>query len=82
LDLAIQEARMRRQENGAALGMDENGQPVRPMEVINATFDGKVTVASGNAVAATGVRTQSTSGQQTLMIVTATVQQPEGQAGK
>jgi type II secretory pathway component GspD/PulD (secretin) len=82
LDLHLSEARMRRPEDGVVVGA-ENGQPVRATEFIHTTFEGKVTVASGEAVAVTGVRTQSTSGRhQTLVIVTARQQEVESKAGR
>jgi len=75
LDLHLSEARMRRVEDGAPAD--------QAPEFISATFEGKVTVAAGAAVAATGVRTQSASGQhQTLVIVTARLQEPESKPGK
>jgi Flp pilus assembly secretin CpaC len=83
LDLHFTDSRMHVPEDGAVLGNDENGNPIRATHFINAKFDGNVTVRSGEAAVAQGVTTQSKSGQhQTLVLVIARILGPEGKAGK
>jgi type II secretory pathway component GspD/PulD (secretin) len=83
LELHFTDSRMHVPEDGVVLGNDENGKPIRATHFINAKFDGKVTVRSGEAAVAQGVTTQSKSGQhQTLLLVIARVVGPEAKAGK
>jgi type II secretory pathway component GspD/PulD (secretin) len=83
LDLEVQDARLHVPEDGIPIGTDENGQPVKATEVVQASVKGNLAVPSGQAVAATGVKTTSKSGQaQTLVIVTARLLEPDGQKDK
>jgi type II secretory pathway component HofQ len=83
LHLHLDDARMRTPEDGVALGVGDNGEPVRAAEIHMDTVDGQVTLASGEAVVVSGVRTQSRSGQhQTLVLVSARLLEPEGRTGK
>jgi hypothetical protein len=83
LELHFTDSRRHVPEDGAVLGKDENGQPIRATHFINAKFDGKVTVRSGEAAVAHGVTTQSKSGlHQTLVLVIARIVEPEAKAGK
>jgi general secretion pathway protein D len=83
LDVRFDEARLSSPEEGVVLGADPNGQPIRAADIIASTFEGKVAVTSGDAVALSGVSTQSKSGRhQTLVIVTARFQEPDAKAGK
>ena len=70
-------------EDGAQIGQDENGKPIRAADFITARLDTKLDVAPGQAVAARGVKTTSKSGQaQTLVIVTARVVDPDADSKK
>ncbi len=65
------------------LGKDENGVPVMATDIISARFAGRLTVASGRAEAADGVKTSSNSGRmQTLIVVTATLADPDAKPEK
>jgi hypothetical protein len=83
LDLSVTDSRTRVPEDGPVLGADDDGKPVRATEFVNARFDGSLLLRSGQAVAAKGVMTKSRSGQeQTLVIVSARLVEPEAKGGK
>jgi len=83
LDVEVEESRLNIPEDGIVLGKDENGVPVRATEYIMSSLKGKLSVPSGRALAARGVRTEAKSGQaQTLIIVTASILEPEGKESK
>jgi type II secretory pathway component GspD/PulD (secretin) len=83
LELDVSDARSHVPEDGIVLGKDEAGQPVRATEFITAKLMAKLSVTSGQALAAKGVKTTSKSGQaQTLVIVTARVVEPDAKPGK
>jgi hypothetical protein len=81
MDLHVNDRRARVPEDGIVLGKDEDGATIRATEFITANLNTKLSVASGQAVAAQGVKTDSKSGPaQTLMIVTARVVDPDARA--
>jgi type II secretory pathway component GspD/PulD (secretin) len=83
LQLHLDDARLRTPEDGIALGMGDNAEPVRATEILMDTVDGQVTLTSGEAVVMSGVRTLSQSGQrQTLVLVSARLLEPEARDGK
>jgi type II secretory pathway component GspD/PulD (secretin) len=83
LDLTVEDARVAYPEDGAEVGQDENGKPVRAADFITARLDTRVDVPPGQALAAKGVQTTSKSGQaQTLVIVTARVLDPDADSKK
>jgi len=83
LTLHLSDSSMRVPDDAPILGMDENGIVVRATTFVNAQFDGAITVRSGEAAVAKGVTTQGQAGgKQTLVIVTARVEDPAAKAGK
>jgi hypothetical protein len=77
LDLHIDEARLHTPEDGVPLGVGDNGEPVPATEVSMTTWEGQVTILSGDSAVAAGVRAQSRLGQrQTLILITARLLEP------
>jgi type II secretory pathway component GspD/PulD (secretin) len=78
LDLVVEDARLYVPEDGITLGNDENGRPIIATEFLTSTLNTKLSLSSGQAVAAEGVKTTAKSGQsQTLIVVTARVVEPD-----
>jgi type II secretory pathway component HofQ len=78
LDLRVDDARLHVPEDGIPIGKDEKGMPILATEFIDARLEAKLSVPSGKAVAALGVKTNSKSGNaQTLIVVTARVVEPD-----
>lgn len=78
MDINVSDARMHVPENGVKIGIDENGAPVFATEFTNAQLTTTLNVPSGQAVAATGTKTTSQTGQaQRLVIVAARIVEPE-----
>jgi hypothetical protein len=78
LDVNIEDARLHTPADGIVLGTDEAGAPIRATEIITAALKTKLSVPSGQAVAAQGVQTETKSGPvQTLIIVAARVIESE-----
>ncbi len=74
LDLHVEDTRMHTPEDGVRISADEKGVPIRAPHTITATLKTKLSVASGQAVVAHGVKMTGKSGQaQTLVIVAARV---------
>jgi type II secretory pathway component GspD/PulD (secretin) len=74
VELNVEDARLFVPPDGIELGKDEKGAPILATEVVLASLKTKVSVPSGQAVPAIGVKTTSKSGQtQTLVVVTARV---------
>jgi hypothetical protein len=83
VDLRVDEARLRAPEDGIPIGKDEDGRTVWATQVISAKVGARLELASGQAVAAQGVTTDSKSGRdQTLVIVTARLLDPEAKRAK
>lgn len=78
MDINVSDSRLHVPENGVKIGVDENGAPVFATEFTNAQLTTTLNVPSGQAVAATGTKTSSPSGQvQRLVIVAARIVEPE-----
>jgi type II secretory pathway component GspD/PulD (secretin) len=83
LDVEIEDSSLHVPPDGIEIGKDENGAPVLATEVVLATLKGKLSIPSGQAVAAEGVKTLSKSGQtQTLIVVAARVREPGSRGAK
>jgi type II secretory pathway component GspD/PulD (secretin) len=83
VELDIEDARLYVPPDGIELGKDENGAPVLAAEVVLSTLKGKLSLPSGQAAAAQGVKTLSKSGQtQTLIVVAARVLEPGSKGAK
>jgi type II secretory pathway component HofQ len=83
IDLNLEDSGMRVPENGVSLGTDENKQPIPAAEMTTAKLDSKLSVRSGQALAAQVVQTETKAGQEQLfVIVAARIVEPEGQHGK
>jgi type II secretory pathway component GspD/PulD (secretin) len=74
LELSVQDARPHVAEDAPVLGQDEKNTPIRATAIVNSTVEGKVSVASGQAVVVQGVKATAKSSQvQTLILVSARV---------
>jgi len=83
LDLNIQHSRSHVPEDGVVLGQEENGAPIRATEFFQDVLRSKLSVSSGQAVAARDVQTNLKSGRsRTTVIVTARIVGPEVEQGK
>jgi type II secretory pathway component GspD/PulD (secretin) len=83
VDLKFEDSRAHVAEDGVPLGSDENNVPVRAAEFITATLNDKLSIPSGHALAAQGVKTTSkTEKAQTLVIVGARVMEPDSKPEK
>jgi hypothetical protein len=83
VDLKFEDIRTSTPEDAPQLGTDENGTPIRAAEFITATLNDKLSIPSGRAVAAHGVKTTSkTEKAQTLVIVSARVVDPDAKPEK
>jgi type II secretory pathway component GspD/PulD (secretin) len=83
LEVEVEDSSLYAPPDGIELGKDENGAPVVATEVVLATLRGKLSIPSGQAVAAQGVKTLSKSGQtQTLIVVSAHVLEPGTKGAK
>jgi type II secretory pathway component GspD/PulD (secretin) len=82
IDFELSEARAQPDES-RTLGKDENGNTVKGTDFILTKHSAKLRVGSGQAVAAQGVKTQSNSGkEQVVIIVTAKVVDPDAKGEK
>ncbi len=80
LDLQVEDARMVTPEDGAVVGTNEKGEPIRAPEFVTSNVSAKLSVPSGQAAVVSGVKTTSKSQTaQTLVIVAVRV---EGEGGK
>jgi type II secretory pathway component GspD/PulD (secretin) len=83
LDLKVEDSRLHVADDAPAFGKDEDGTPIRATEVVLSTLKTKLSIPSGQAVAAEGVKTDSKSGQgQILIVVSARVLEPGARGGK
>lgn len=83
MDLKVEDSRTHVPEDGPQIGTDEKGVPIRATEVISAMLDARLTIPSGRALAAQGVKTTSKSGRaQTLVVVGARVVEFDAKAIK
>jgi type II secretory pathway component GspD/PulD (secretin) len=74
LELDLEDSRMSTPEDGVAIGTSETGRPVRASEFLRTQWGGKLSIPSGHAVLAKGVRNDTKTAQnRTLVIVTARV---------
>ncbi|MGL4550994.1 MAG: secretin N-terminal domain-containing protein [Gemmataceae bacterium] len=77
LDLTLEDSTMRESKDGAVLGQDDNGVPVRAPEFVRTSFKSKLTVAPGRAVAANELETTSKSETaRTFLVATARPVEP------
>jgi type II secretory pathway component GspD/PulD (secretin) len=83
LDLSIQDSRLHVADDAPVIGKDEDGTPVRVTEVVLSTLKTRLSIPSGQAVAAEGVKTDSKAGPtQILVVVSARVLEPGARGGK
>jgi type II secretory pathway component GspD/PulD (secretin) len=68
LELAVEDARMSMPEDGISLGVSDKGDPINATEFTTTKLDSKLTVASGKAVAAEGLKSTS-KGKQAHVII-------------
>jgi type II secretory pathway component GspD/PulD (secretin) len=79
LELKVEDARAHVSDDAPVIGMDENKNPVRTAEFVQTTAEGKVSVASGQAVLVQGVKVTAKDPKvQTLVIVSARVVPEKG----
>src|SRR5262249_15962345 len=69
LDLIVQHSRSHVPEDGIVLGQDENGTPIRATEFFQDLLRSKLSVASGQPVAAKDVSTNLKTGRSRTMII-------------
>jgi hypothetical protein len=83
LDLKVDDSSMRAGENGASVGSDEKGTAIPAAEFVVFTLETRVKVRPGHFVLAEGSKAASKAGQsQTVILVTATVDESNPKAGK
>jgi type II secretory pathway component GspD/PulD (secretin) len=83
LDLSIQHSRAHVPEDGIVVGQEENGVPIRATEFFQDLLKSKLSVTSGQAVAARDIQTSLKTGRsRTTFIVTARILGPEVEPGK
>lgn len=83
LDLRIEDSRLHEADDAPVIGKDENGATVRATEVVLSTLKTKLSIPSGQAVTAEGVKTDSKAGPaQLLVVVSARVLEPGAKGGK
>jgi type II secretory pathway component GspD/PulD (secretin) len=74
LELSVQESQLRTPEDGVALGANDKGEKVTATEVVTTTLNGRLSVASGQALIAKDVQASSKAkGVQSVVIVAARV---------
>jgi len=83
LELDLTDTRAHLPQDGTTVGKDEAGNKIIAPEFVSANVKTKLTIPTGEAVAAEGVKTEVKSGEvQTLVIVTARVGGTEAKGGK
>jgi type II secretory pathway component GspD/PulD (secretin) len=83
LDLKVDDSTMRAGESGASVGSDEKGAAIPAAEFVVFTLETRVKVRPGHFVLAEGSKAASKTGQsQTIILVTASVDETNPKAGK
>jgi hypothetical protein len=82
VDLKVEDAGLRVPEKGIPLGEEDRGGAPMATEITNTTLKTRLTIPSGRALAATGMKTTGPSGTgQTLIIVAPRVLDGEAHHG-
>jgi type II secretory pathway component GspD/PulD (secretin) len=68
LDLKVEDARMNTPDDGIGIGVGDKGETINAPEFTTSTLESKLTVASGKAIAAEGVKANS-KGKQAQVII-------------